>query len=260
VSDFLSRLTERRQRPADAVRPRVRSMFEDGGATPSRGLGAQEEVVETEAAQPAMKAAAAIPAPQQASVAPAPRHRETTAHMETNLHSAPVFETASAPPELPDPRPSGPAPFAPAPALAAHEPATPVDAPAARQPAEASGTPEPAIVRAEQRADAPVRIERIETQVVVHGNGPPPAIPAPIAVAPFAPPPFAPAREANAPRAPAPRREPGAKPAQPEPVIHVTIGRVEIRAVAEREPARRKREAASAVMSLDDYLRARSKR
>ena len=45
-----------------------------------------------------------------------------------------------------------------------------------------------------------------------------------------------------------------------EPSIHVTIGRIEIRASEEREPRARKRDAPSPVMTLDDYLKSRAKR
>lgn len=53
-----------------------------------------------------------------------------------------------------------------------------------------------------------------------------------------------------------------ARPASPretaEPTIHVSIGRIEIRAETEARP-RRKQAEASPVMSLDDYLRSRAK-
>ena len=45
---------------------------------------------------------------------------------------------------------------------------------------------------------------------------------------------------------------------QPEPIIHVTIGRLEVRAVQSPQPAARPRAASQAVMNLDDYLRRRS--
>jgi hypothetical protein len=54
----------------------------------------------------------------------------------------------------------------------------------------------------------------------------------------------------------------GARPirsTQSEPVIHVTIGRIEVRAMPEQGSARRER-AVSPVMSLEDYLRSRQKR
>ena len=46
---------------------------------------------------------------------------------------------------------------------------------------------------------------------------------------------------------------------QPEPAIQVTIGRIEVRATREQQPAPRER-AVSPVMSLEDYLRSRQKR
>jgi hypothetical protein len=51
------------------------------------------------------------------------------------------------------------------------------------------------------------------------------------------------------------RRDRPARP--PEPVVQVTIGRIEIRATSDQEP-RRKERAASPVMSLDEYLKTRA--
>ena len=50
------------------------------------------------------------------------------------------------------------------------------------------------------------------------------------------------------------RRAPAA-----EPTIHVTIGRVEVRAVTPPAPSSRKGRDASPVMSLDEYLRTRAR-
>jgi hypothetical protein len=45
-----------------------------------------------------------------------------------------------------------------------------------------------------------------------------------------------------------------------EPTIHVTIGRVEVRATSEAEPRARRKEEAPPVMTLDEYLRKRGSR
>jgi len=45
-----------------------------------------------------------------------------------------------------------------------------------------------------------------------------------------------------------------------EPTIHVTIGRVEVRATSEVEPRARRKEEAPSVMTLDEYLRKRGSR
>jgi hypothetical protein len=45
---------------------------------------------------------------------------------------------------------------------------------------------------------------------------------------------------------------------QPRPTIHVTIGRLEVRAVQSSQPAAKPHEARQPVMNLDDYLRRRS--
>ncbi len=44
-----------------------------------------------------------------------------------------------------------------------------------------------------------------------------------------------------------------------EPTIHVTIGRIDVRAVAPAAPTHRKERDASPVMSLDEYLRTRAR-
>jgi len=50
-----------------------------------------------------------------------------------------------------------------------------------------------------------------------------------------------------------------ARDAEPEPIVHVTIGRIEVRAASESKPASRPR-AASPVMSLEEYLHRRDRR
>jgi len=44
-----------------------------------------------------------------------------------------------------------------------------------------------------------------------------------------------------------------------EPTIHVTIGRIDVRAVAPTAPTHRRERDASPVMSLDEYLRTRAR-
>jgi hypothetical protein len=41
----------------------------------------------------------------------------------------------------------------------------------------------------------------------------------------------------------------------PEPVVHITIGRVEVRAAAEAAPAQRRSPKRSMALGLDEYLR-----
>jgi hypothetical protein len=48
--------------------------------------------------------------------------------------------------------------------------------------------------------------------------------------------------------------------AEPAPVIHVTIGRVEVRAAAPAGPAPARRPSAPAVPTLAEYLRRRDRR
>ncbi len=64
-----------------------------------------------------------------------------------------------------------------------------------------------------------------------------------------------------APHPPAfPETAPAADPPQAAPAIHVSIGRVVVRAVTQPAPSRRKEAAPSNVMTLDDYLSRRKKR
>lgn len=44
-----------------------------------------------------------------------------------------------------------------------------------------------------------------------------------------------------------------------EPTIHITIGRVEVRATQEAEPRGRKKEEPSRVMTLEEYLQKRAR-
>ena len=53
---------------------------------------------------------------------------------------------------------------------------------------------------------------------------------------------------------------PAASPTEAAPAIHVSIGRVVVRAVTPPAPSRRKEAAPSNVMTLDDYLNRRKKR
>jgi hypothetical protein len=55
------------------------------------------------------------------------------------------------------------------------------------------------------------------------------------------------------------RREPDSRvtEANPEPVINVTIGRIEVRAIRQPDPTKRRQTSANAVMSLNDYLHKR---
>jgi hypothetical protein len=80
----------------------------------------------------------------------------------------------------------------------------------------------------------------------------PPAAPA---AAPTAPPPFAPA-VGPAPRAAALARESRPEPRAAERVVHVTIGRIDVRAVPAPTPERPARAPAKPSVGLDEYLRA----
>jgi hypothetical protein len=115
----------------------------------------------------------------------------------------------------------------------------------------------PAPLPTTREAAAPERV--IEREVrpdprrpVAEGSptAPPPA---PARSLPAAPPPLPQRREVAA------RQVPAAAAAEPAPAIHVTIGRVEVRALAQPPPARAGAPRATSGASLDDYLRRRDR-
>lgn len=62
------------------------------------------------------------------------------------------------------------------------------------------------------------------------------------------------------PRVTLPERQPWApEPAAPQPVINVTIGRIEVRATPAPKAPARERQAARPAVDLEEYLRQRSK-
>ena len=92
----------------------------------------------------------------------------------------------------------------------------------------------------------PVQVERLRTETVIrHETAPAPSTP---------PPPVLQPRIAAVEPFPSRRAEPAA-----EPVIHVTIGRIEVKATPAPKAPARERAAAPATAGLDEYLRQRAR-
>lgn len=254
MTDFLTRLAERSLGVGEVVQPRPASLFDPRGAVDAPTLVGDLEVVERRIAvrpsqTPAQRAAAPQPAegPRAAAErlpAPPPGAVDAPGPVESSggsePHSAQTAAAASAPP-----------PPSVAPALAA----------------EAAGD--------DARPPAPV-----PTTVVVQAtrvelrepDGTPPERPRRRAHTAQVPPPSVPARPPdggerelaassspaalepdwrNAPPAPAQARAPAAE----TPVVHVTIGRVDVRAVLPAPPPERAAPRHRPRLTLDEYLR-----
>jgi hypothetical protein len=278
MSDFLTSLIQRQEKPAGLVQPRIPSLFETAGPRLAPEMNVREESREIESA-PSRHDDAPVRTAESAPAARTPIHQDSPqpSHADavqpqsptTILRNRPVVEiaeeTVQAPFAMPARRdvvphetnadtPSSP-PFAP-----------PADA--------ASPRIAPVSAQRESMIEPPAqKTVRVESTIEIR----PQAItPSPAPFAPETPRLQAPFQAPDAPRAvtppqpvispaqpartAAPRQTPMPTPHQAEPVIHVTIGRIEVRAVEEREARPRKREAASPVMTLDDYLKSRAKR
>jgi len=254
MSDFLGHLAARIVDPERAVRPRLASRFEPvspaAPALPDNGGLQGPSLVEVRAEEPAiappparsLRPATAAPAAPEATAeeaerepAPAPSRRRR-ARRRSGAEDAPAL---SAP--LPRPRQEPlQAQVRPAPSRPRMGPtpsSEPDGAPAVREPADSPSS----------------RGRRLSAR-----DGPEPAdSPAPRPPPTFAAPPSGttaallapPARAVLAPRAKQP----------PEPTIQVTIGRIEVRATPPPAPSTRPPTTAPAAVSLDEYLRQRSK-
>jgi hypothetical protein len=280
MSDFLTSLIQRQERPTGLVQPRIPSLFETSGPRLAPEMGLREESREIEATAPRdAESGPVVRAAQSEATTREPIYRDTPprphAYADTAqpqsaiaaIRTRPVIEiaeeTTQAPfamPQRRDPAPreanaEAPAPFAPpANAVATNTVVTSTQRESAITPA----------------AEKTVRVEStVEIRPQTTAPQPAPFAPeTPRAQAPFETPdaprtvtqqqPFM--SPPQPPRAPAPRQTSIPAQLQAEPIIHVTIGRIEVRAVEEREARPRKREAASPVMTLDDYLKSRAKR
>ena len=269
-----------------AVRPQVRALFEPEPGGPIGGVADIDERADDIRAP-----AQALPAPQghdrpAGQAADRAATRSATGHADVRVDTRPAARTASAPdrpaqagslhPVPPAPLPP-PLPSAPPPAQQAAAPSIPAPdrmaPPAPRPERQPAGT----MATAEQRAARPALPQtdavampdtwpRRAAAGPVPLSSPPPALtagalrpaPPPVqAVSPglAVPPPRRPASAAHHDRRDR-HEDAAARDAAP---VHVSIGRIEIRAVAPPPaPARRER-AAPQPLGLDDYLRQRAR-
>lgn len=286
MSDFFAGLAARAREPVAAVRPRLPFRFEDTAlgtpALPDETPAAYDEYA-PQPAPPPQRAADAAPhafgttpiaaggAVQNASQPQQPSQAAPGTIARVSARSGAVESPAAAPPAAgavvafaATPPPAASAPPARTAHDAASEPAQPrsrraapaADAivpAAARERAPLAASPERAVQRGETLAHADAASSR---PAAVAANPPlaPPVVPLVVRIA--EPPAAIVPRVVRA----APERAVArsAAPA-PETTVHVSIGRIEVRAAP--GAAERRREAASpAVMSLGDYLSSRAER
>lgn len=283
MSNFLSNLASRSMGKAEGVLPRLPSLFE-----PLRSAGLPvldappleaQEVRETPPARSFRQPLEApLPAPVRETIAPMPRVEELVAAPERPIDGPlrtkilPVESPRAMAPNLVAPR----IPIAPASkmeeARAPSEPDVRRDTPPSFRPmihtaAAAVSTPqrppiipaaplpfiEPRVTASDEpanRAESKPQLQRANVPEIQPAG----VVPAPApASMPVLIPKIFPRTAGSAPAAAALRAR------SEESVIHVTIGRIEVRAVS-TQTAMPKEKAASPVMSLNDYLRQRSKR
>jgi hypothetical protein len=278
MSDFLTDLIQRQEKLTDAVRPRLPSMFETGGGTErlrNSGDPLSEPIVE-ETSPVAEAPRATRPLPQAARQEPAAPAQEIgdiqPAFTAARERAAPVLPEPLRPLEqnlereppaaTMQPRRASKIEAKPAEAFqASEEPVRAIRPVVEQRPARLSPViEEMQIAEAPRIAAARHAAESFTPQTSAAALRPVPQLPVsehPAATAsPFAMLPPQTRRETRE-----TRREQHEQPhTGDEPSIHVTIGRIEIRASEDREPRTRKHDAPSPVMTLDDYLKSRAKR
>jgi hypothetical protein len=277
MSGFLSDLVRRQEKPADAVRPRMPSLFETdvGPALPQSKSDAPiseltvEEVAPAaeepaRASRPPVQSARQMPAaPAAESDAPEPafapsRQRAAPVQPLQPLEQNVEREAQAAVQPRRAPRIEDEPAEAP---MAAEAPAFAIQPVTERRLTRLSPViEETEIVEAPRLATARTVIEPTATQETAPAIRPvpqPPVFEQPQeAASPFAMPPPQTRQQARE----AQRRQIEQPQVPAEPSIHVTIGRIEIRASEEREPRARAKDAPSSVMTLDEYLKSRAKR
>jgi hypothetical protein len=242
MSDFLDRLAARAIGSETALAPRLPSLFEPLQRAPIMSLADAGEAPppERREAAPAMHA---VPVEAPTSAAPASTSARPAAARVAPIERVVATTSASAA--------ASAAPHASAPSTVGERAFTPaVDRPAAPSVSARPAMPAPPLpVQPRQTRVAPDRPETARTPA---SNGA--LLPAPAPV--FAAPRTAPVRSERtvAARAAAARTE-GKADAASEPVVHVSIGRLEVRAAPVAAAARRREGPQPG--SLDDYLRQR---
>lgn len=288
MSDFFNALVERLDGPSLALRPRQPALFEtqtgETRLSTTGRAGADEDTLVVEDTE--HKAAPPSTSPSSEAPSPTPRRRGSTRRATgPALATIATPDVEASPGERPANPPSTPEPVS-RPAQGRREPPEDrsdrdaVFAPP-RAPFREAATPEPELPRrAASRAVSPMTPPESDFTDSAPGRptpawrsaSPPSEVPPPTgrADAPVPADTPAPSRAVEAEPAsmlrPAPTPSPALHrleaPRQPreagEQTIHVTIGRIEIRATGEARSSRGAPEA-SPVMSLDDYLRSRAR-
>lgn len=242
MSDFLDRLAARAIGGETTLAPRLPSLFEPLQRAPIMPLADAREAPPPERceAAPAMQA---VPAEALTSAAPARTSARPAAARVAPIAHVVAATSASAA--------ASAAQYASAPPIVGERASTPaVDRPASPSVLARPATPAPLPVQPRQVRVAPDRQETARTPA---SNGA--LLPTPASV--FAAPRTAPARSERtvATRAAAARTE-GKADGAGEPVVHVSIGRLEVRAAPVAAAPPRRREGPQPG-SLDDYLRQR---
>jgi hypothetical protein len=259
MSDFFQNLVARSRAPLDAVRPRTASMFEP--APPAIPVASDSDLIEEE---------------DESIAAPTPKRRLRRDEFDIAAETEAAFEPA--------PRPVGaydsPQPLALSPAL--HVPPMQAAAPAGPAVSRDSVMLEAAVVERTLQSESSAResapmphaptareIRQIfnqephherETRVETQGQPAPFAANSATLQATLRERLIQPLVASPSGESPNPSETPAgaARAAEAEPVIHVSIGRIEVRAVNEGQRTRTEKQA-SAVMSLDEYLRSRER-
>lgn len=245
MSDFLDRVAARAGDGATALAPRLPSLFEPLQRAP---LMAVAET--TEAAPEPRRANAHSETTEQRADPPAPRPR--AAATAEPSQASPSLRAADASPAVSSTKPPQATPALEKAVVATHQ-SEPAPAAALRPSPRvmpASPPPSPILPRALRRAPEPTSVA---TATPATGSLLPPATPV------FATPPMAASARAAAGaarRASTTTSSPAA--AAPEPVVHVSIGRIEVRAAPTPTAPARRRDGPQPA-SLDDYLRQRGK-
>jgi hypothetical protein len=250
VSDFLSHLAARSAAPELALRPRPVSRFEPA---PGRALEQRpavfeqtDEEREPDAPQPGRSPRSRLLSP------PVPSGRLRAEPDEVSPAAGPSGRAASArrSPAAVEARPSAPAPSEPRPArrLPSGEETESDLAPPKRRRHEPEPEPERRAEQAPAPEEAPRPRERVVVVERVRSVAASAAVESP--VPPSAPPRIFPELLADRPPV---HTEP-----EPEPDVHVTIGRIEVRAVPAAPSAPVVGERRPPVMTLEEYLRRRS--
>ena len=264
MSDFITNLAARSAGAAESIQPRVPGLFEPPAVGSHLPAAPQFATTEQERAdQPDLRSEVRPPViPQPVAGTPADRrvaadHPRTPAGELTLSPAPPTTSQSPAPEALTQALKSAaprPAELPPAPVLSpqplVRQPLETPSAGPALQRISPSKQREPETVRKEPSADK----EQPAQPAVSRKELPSPAAAQPVRPASTI------VEPRVTPRTESPRPAPPPSPARsPEPVIQVTIGRIDVRATPETSPAR-KAHAAAPVTGLDEYLRSRAKR